>query len=241
MILYEFLSGELPFASSRIEKVIDKVRSGKYSFEGELWRERSDEVKDLIKHMLMVDPDKRYSATQCLQHGWFDILEEESLKQGGEDSTNILELSDDLTSFDLQENSLEYLIGEHTDVNLKQLRGQFLALCPEGQSTVNIDSLQDEFMGTPIGIPEQDLSAIVETLESIQVSEVDYIGFLIAILSSKGILTDNNLKDLFKMLDTDSSGTITKKDLVKSVKKMGFKISNTDIDKIFSLKSHPED
>lgn len=33
----------------------------------------SDECKDLIKHLLVVDPNKRYSAEQALKHKWFTI------------------------------------------------------------------------------------------------------------------------------------------------------------------------
>lgn len=31
----------------------------------------SDDAKSLIKHMLVVNPDKRITASACLQHSWF--------------------------------------------------------------------------------------------------------------------------------------------------------------------------
>jgi serine/threonine protein kinase len=31
-------------------------------------------AKDLIRHLLEMDPDKRYTATQALQHRWFKVF-----------------------------------------------------------------------------------------------------------------------------------------------------------------------
>ena len=34
------------------------------------WQELSPEAQDLIKNMLKVDPSKRFSIEECLQHPW---------------------------------------------------------------------------------------------------------------------------------------------------------------------------
>ena len=35
-----------------------------------MWNNISDEAKDLIRKMLIVDPAKRWSASECLKHPW---------------------------------------------------------------------------------------------------------------------------------------------------------------------------
>ena len=41
---------------------MQKVKSGKYTFETEEWESVSDAAKDLLRHMLEKDLKKRYSA-----------------------------------------------------------------------------------------------------------------------------------------------------------------------------------
>jgi serine/threonine protein kinase len=35
-----------------------------------VWSNISDEAKDLVRKMLIVDPAKRWSASECLKHPW---------------------------------------------------------------------------------------------------------------------------------------------------------------------------
>ena len=39
--------------------------------EGKVWPSVSPAAKDMLTHMLEVDPKKRWSATELLQHPWF--------------------------------------------------------------------------------------------------------------------------------------------------------------------------
>ena len=46
------------------------IKKGQYEFDSPYWDEVSADAKDLIKRMLVVDPAKRESADQLLQHKW---------------------------------------------------------------------------------------------------------------------------------------------------------------------------
>jgi hypothetical protein len=43
---------------------------GDYSFPSPFWDNISESAKDLVRRMLVVDPRKRLTAEQCLQHPW---------------------------------------------------------------------------------------------------------------------------------------------------------------------------
>jgi hypothetical protein len=45
--------------------------SGKYSLEGKAWGNVSPAAKDLLSHMLEVEPRARWSAAELLKHAWF--------------------------------------------------------------------------------------------------------------------------------------------------------------------------
>uniref|UniRef100_A0AAR2LRT3 non-specific serine/threonine protein kinase n=1 Tax=Pygocentrus nattereri TaxID=42514 RepID=A0AAR2LRT3_PYGNA len=52
------------------EEILLRIGSGKFSLSGGNWDTVSDSSKDLLSHMLHVDPHQRYSAEQVLKHSW---------------------------------------------------------------------------------------------------------------------------------------------------------------------------
>jgi len=78
VILYILLCGDPPFNGANDNEIYRKIASKKYSFPSPQWDKISNDVKDLIKHMLC-DPDKRYTAEQVLKHTWVEHLAPNSL------------------------------------------------------------------------------------------------------------------------------------------------------------------
>ncbi|KAK1863095.1 hypothetical protein I4F81_005658 [Pyropia yezoensis] len=70
VLLYNILSGALPFDGNNIKEVLRRVRSGKYEFPEAEWRDISDDAKDLVAGLLELDPKKRLTAHAALQHNW---------------------------------------------------------------------------------------------------------------------------------------------------------------------------
>jgi serine/threonine protein kinase len=46
------------------------IIKGQYAFPDEFWADISDQVKDLIRQMMCIDPLKRLSIDEVLQHPW---------------------------------------------------------------------------------------------------------------------------------------------------------------------------
>lgn len=69
-VLYTLLCGFPPFYDESIEVLTEKVAKGQYTFLSPWWDEISDSAKDLITHLLTVDPEKRYTITEFLAHPW---------------------------------------------------------------------------------------------------------------------------------------------------------------------------
>ena len=68
--MYILLCGYPPFNADNDPEIMKVVEKGKYSFPDEDWASVSPMAKDLIKEMLILNPDKRFSAEQCLNHPW---------------------------------------------------------------------------------------------------------------------------------------------------------------------------
>ena len=46
------------------------IHVGDYNFSKDYWKPISDEAKDMISNLLVMEPKKRMDATQALQHVW---------------------------------------------------------------------------------------------------------------------------------------------------------------------------
>lgn len=69
-VLYTMLCGFPPFYDENIKTLTEKVSRGEYTFLSPWWDDISDPAKDLIEHLLCVDPEARYSIDEFLEHPW---------------------------------------------------------------------------------------------------------------------------------------------------------------------------
>ena len=69
-ILFLLLGGYLPFDDDNEEKVFDRTRNADYDFQPRCWSNISFGAKELITRCLTVDPRKRFTAEDCLNHDW---------------------------------------------------------------------------------------------------------------------------------------------------------------------------
>jgi len=62
VVTYFILCGKEPFYASSIGEVYKKIKTANFSFEEQLWNGISQEAKDFISKLLVVDPLKRMTA-----------------------------------------------------------------------------------------------------------------------------------------------------------------------------------
>lgn len=72
VVLYEMLSGELPFQGRSDRETIEKIKKGVVKFESPIWKSISPDAKGFILQLLQKDPHKRISALAALQHRWLN-------------------------------------------------------------------------------------------------------------------------------------------------------------------------
>ncbi|KAH8106165.1 Pkinase-domain-containing protein [Cristinia sonorae] len=69
-VLYTLLCGFPPFYDESINVLTEKVARGYYTFLSPWWDPISASAKDLITHLLCVDPAQRYTIDEFLDHPW---------------------------------------------------------------------------------------------------------------------------------------------------------------------------
>ena len=70
VVLYIFLCGQVPFGGATSDSVHRAAVEGRFTMEGTVWKDVSEDAKDLIHTMLRVDPAARPTAAEVLKHPW---------------------------------------------------------------------------------------------------------------------------------------------------------------------------
>ena len=70
IITYVLLCGYPPFYAKEQRELFTQILNADYEFPEEDWAQISEDAKDFIRHLLVVDPNERMTATQALHHKW---------------------------------------------------------------------------------------------------------------------------------------------------------------------------
>lgn len=70
VILYAMVTGRLPFDDENLQRLLLKVQAGQFHLPSDL----PDDLRDLIKKMLTVDPDERITLDGIKAHPWFNTV-----------------------------------------------------------------------------------------------------------------------------------------------------------------------
>jgi len=80
VILYILLGGYPPFHDDNQRTLFRKICKGDYTFHPDYWSGVSDDAKDLIRGLLVVDHTKRLTVEQAIAHPWLGKSQEELAK-----------------------------------------------------------------------------------------------------------------------------------------------------------------
>lgn len=70
---YSIRKGYLPFDSEFPEDIIKNIVDCKYDLEEDFWSLISEDAKDLIKKLLIKEPEERLSLSGALEHPWIKV------------------------------------------------------------------------------------------------------------------------------------------------------------------------
>jgi len=70
VITYILLCGFPPFYNEKLQLLFEQIMRADYDFPEDYWSEVSNDAKDFIKKLLVVDPKKRMTGKEALKHPW---------------------------------------------------------------------------------------------------------------------------------------------------------------------------
>lgn len=201
VLLYVMLSGCMPFASGR------HSCSGTFSMKGEDWDQTSDEAKDLISRLLVVDPEARLSAAQVLEHPWLSLCHESPQAMP-------MQVANRLRRYHKTSNFrkiLLMLVARHLDANdLPEIYDAFTAIDKNGDGILS----PEEFRASLSTVKSSDeVTELFQAVDADGSGSIDYSEFIAAAIDRKLLFREDLCLQVFRALDRDDDGKISIQEL----------------------------
>ena len=114
VIMYTLLSNNKPFDGKNEDEIISKIEKGEFDLKSQPFDKISDNAKDLIQKLLIMDTEKRINAQEALNHIWFKENRSKELFNQIYDENVTIKLIDNLKKYKktsiIQETALAYLV-----------------------------------------------------------------------------------------------------------------------------------
>ncbi|KAJ0979082.1 hypothetical protein J5N97_014556 [Dioscorea zingiberensis] len=231
VILYILLSGYPPFHAPSNREKQQRILAGDFSFDEHTWKTITSSAKQLISSLLSVDPSRRPTAKDLLQHPW---VIGDSAKQELMDA----EVVSRLQSFNarrklraaaiasvwsskvfLRTKKLKSLIGTHdlSSDELENLRLHFKRICADGDNAT-LPEFEEVLKAMKMDSLILLAPRVFDLFDNNRDGTVDMRELLCGLSSLKNSQGDDALQICFQMYDTDRSGSISKEELASMLR-----------------------
>jgi len=214
VIVYVLLSGQKPFWGTNEVDMLAKVKSCTYDFESpDCWASISEDAKDLIRHILVLDVGRRLSAEKALQHIWIAQLAPRA--PVAELPPAVLSR---LCTFNVlgkfKRAAATALVQQLHEDSIEQLRETFQALDTSEDGLLSIDEIRQGLQAAGVEVPDHLQQTLVD-VDTDGSGAVDYTEFLAAAVDEKHCFQEAACWAAFRVFDMDGDGKITKDEIAK--------------------------
>jgi calcium-dependent protein kinase len=218
VIMYVMLCGSLPFTGSSTNEVLEKILRGEVAFNEELWERISREAKDLLGHLLVLDPKKRFTAEQALGHPWFQNSPRHLLKI---DPVILNSLRKYKAKTQFQSEVYSIIVKHLNLVQIQSLKEAFLALDTEKNGFLSFEEVEEGLKRAGFNPAGQEIANIIRNADVKGDGRINYTEFIAATLDFRAALDDEAMRNAFQLFDIDNSGFITAEELKEALASSG--------------------
>lgn len=179
VICYILLCGYPPFNDRNDSVIIEKIKKGDYEFPPEEWATVSQEAKDFVRKLLILEPENRPSATDALKHPWIMKRRKTESLNNPQSEKALMNLKSFRADRKLQQATWVYLVSYlSTREEKNELMKTFKALDLNGDGQLSRDELiqgYEKIMGAREA--EREVDNIMATVDTNKSGFIDYSGF----------------------------------------------------------------
>ncbi|XP_047954268.1 calcium-dependent protein kinase 2-like [Salvia hispanica] len=219
VMLYILLSGVPPFWGDNERAIFDSVLRGNVDFETKPWPSISESAKDLVRKMLTMDPKKRITAAQVLEHPW--------LKEGGEasdkpiDSAVLTRMKQFRAMNKLKKLALKVIAENLSTEEIHGLKAMFTNMDTDKSGTITYEELKAGLARLGSKLTETEVRQLMDAADVDGNGTIDYIEFITATMHRHRLEREENLYKAFQYFDKDNSGFITRDELETGMQEHG--------------------
>ena len=219
VIMYILLTGRPPFNGINEEEIMKKIKEGNYDLSKYPWGIISEDAKNLVKGLLQIDPKKRYSAQDALNHKWFQSEKIKTNKSAYDiKHRQVNKLVDNLIKY-RSDNILRCAVIAllvHNSIQLNQAHDAvklFNKIDKNGDGKITREELFNGLQPDKKEITDEELRKQVDTIfnniDTDHNNHIEYEEFVRAAIDKNNFLSVNFLQFAFNYFDKDHDGGIT--------------------------------
>jgi calcium-dependent protein kinase len=217
VILYYLFTKRLPFKAKNKPQLSYYIQNCKYNINLGPLKHASDELKDLIKRLFVVNIDDRLSVNDALNHIWFkklqikEKLSELSTEQINECLINIKKYKPEKV---LQQASIAFLIHNFSHYEgIKIANSLYLKIDHNNNGVIEknefIKELTNLFKEQNEEIKEEYILELFDIIDADKSGYIEHEEFIRAAANKNNLLKESILKNCFEYFDKDKNGEIT--------------------------------
>jgi len=213
-ILYMMLCGFMPFHHDDHLELLKLVKKGKYSFKPErVWKLISDEAKALIRNMMCLIVENRFSAIQCIHHEWI-ANSHDQIDHCSVDEQIVRQMRKFLTNNRLKRVALQIIARQIKDEAVERLRSVFLGIDEDCSGCLTHEEMTEALNKLDLSeASKQEMAQILVCVDQDQSGTIEWTEFLAATLTKEQYLTETACRGAFHLMDIDEDGVLNRADL----------------------------
>uniref|UniRef100_A0A0E0D4R3 non-specific serine/threonine protein kinase n=1 Tax=Oryza meridionalis TaxID=40149 RepID=A0A0E0D4R3_9ORYZ len=215
VILYILLCGVPPFWAETEQGVARAILRGAADFEREPWPRISRAAKSLVRQMLDVDPRRRPTAQQVLDHPWLHhAARAPNVPLGDVVRARLKQFS---LMNRLKKKAMR-VIAEHLSVEeVEVIKDMFALMDTDNNGRVTLQELKDGLTKVGSKLAEPEMELLMEAADVDGNGYLDYGEFVAVTIHLQRLSNDNHLRTAFLFFDKDGSGYIDRAELADAL------------------------
>nr|GMD97449.1 calcium-dependent protein kinase 29 [Ipomoea batatas]GME00110.1 calcium-dependent protein kinase 29 [Ipomoea batatas] len=219
VILYILLSGFPPFCADNDKGTFEEILKGQLDLKSPPWPSISSDAKDLIRRMLAVDPRKRITAAEALEHPW--LKEDGNASDRPIDSAVLNRMKQFRAMNKMKQLALKVIAKTLSEEEIKGLREMFNNMDTDRSGTITYEELKTGLAKLGSKLPETEIQQLMEAADVDKNGTLDYFEFITATMHRHKLEKEENLYKAFQHFDKDDSGYITREELRQAFTEYG--------------------
>ena len=217
VILYYLFTKRLPFKAKNKPQLSYYIQNCKYNINLGPLKHASEELKDLIKKLFVINIEDRISVNDVLNHAWFKKLQiKEKLSELSPDQINecLMNIKKYKPEKVLQQASIAFLIHNFPHYEgIKIANSLYLKIDHNNNGVIEknefVKELTNLFKEQNQEIKENDILELFDIIDADKSGYIEHEEFIRAAANKNDLLNESILKNCFEYFDKNKNGEIT--------------------------------